>query len=69
MSRESSMDWAITILVIVFCPVLLILPLIAVVWILAPYFVEQWKEDWKAERDRRNERKWRIRELTGEKRN
>ncbi len=53
MRRDSSMDSAIWILIILFCPLLVLFPLIAIVWILAPYFVEQWKEDWKTARERR----------------
>ena len=39
-------------LIILFCPILVIFPLLAIVWILAPYFIEQWKEDWRAARER-----------------
>ena len=52
MKRDSSMDSAIGILIILFCPILLLLPLIGIVWALAPYFVRSWKEDRKAERER-----------------
>ena len=55
MRRDSTFDSAIWILVILFCPILALLPLLAIVWILAPYFIEQWKEDWRAakEKDRK----------------
>lgn len=57
MSRNSSLDSAVWILIILFCPLLVVFPLIAIVWILAPYFIEQWKEDWKAARERRRTEK------------
>ena len=55
MRRDSTFGSAIWILVILFCPILVIFPLLAIVWILAPYFIEQWKDDWRAakERDRK----------------
>lgn len=55
MRRDSTFDSAIWILIILFCPILALLSLLAIVWILAPYFIEQRKEDWRAakERDRK----------------
>ena len=52
MRQDSTFDSAIWILIILFCPILVIFPLLAIVWILAPYFIEQWKEDWRAARER-----------------
>lgn len=52
MKRDSSMDSAIGILIILFCPALLLLPLLWLVWTLASCFIEQGKEDRKAERER-----------------
>ena len=57
MKRETTLDGVAVVLAILFCPLLLFLPLLAIVWILAPYFVEQWKEDRKAERGRRRTEK------------
>ena len=51
MRRDSTFDSAIWILIILFCPILVIFPLLAIVWILAPYFIEQWKEDWRKTRE------------------
>ncbi len=53
MKRKTTLDGVAVVLAILFCPLLLFLPLLVIVWILAPYFVEQWKEDWKTERGRR----------------
>ena len=57
MRRDSTLGSAIWILAILFCPILIIFPLLAIVWILAPYFVEQWKEDWKKARERKRTEK------------
>lgn len=57
MRRNSVEDSAIWILIILFCPILAIFPLLAIVWILAPYFIEQWKEDWKKAREQRRKEK------------
>ena len=57
MKRDTSLDSAIWILIILFCPLLALFPLIAIVWILAPYFIEQWKDDWKKTRERRRTEK------------
>ena len=51
MRRDSTFGSAIWILAILFCPILVIFPLLAIVWILAPYFIEQWKEDWRKARE------------------
>lgn len=60
MKHDSSLDWATYVLTLVFCPLLLFLPLLVIVWILTPYFVEQRKEDRKTERDRRRAEKERM---------
>ena len=57
MRRDSTIGSAIWILAILSCPILVIFPLLAIVWILAPYFIEQWKEDWKTVRERRRTEK------------
>ena len=63
MRRNSVEDSAMWILIILFCPILVVFPLLAIVWILAPYFVEQWKEDWKKAREQRRK----LKEMTTER--